>query len=71
MLGSLGWQELLIIIVLVVPYYFMWRMIRNRGASYWWMLLMLFGWLLGLIIGYFVIPRGNRTTTIADRPDAQ
>ncbi|MSQ41523.1 MAG: hypothetical protein EXR65_00565 [Dehalococcoidia bacterium] len=76
--GSLGWQELLILpmvlAVLTVPYYFLWRMIRDRGASYWWMLLMLFGLLLGeiigLIIGYFVIPLGDRAHTTTDRPDA-
>ncbi|MSQ29231.1 MAG: hypothetical protein EXR68_01920 [Dehalococcoidia bacterium] len=57
----MGWQEFMIIAVLVLLIaqsgYLMWKIISRRNASYWWFLLMLFGWLLGPILGYFFIPK--------------
>jgi len=68
----MGWQEFILIALiafLAVPYYFLWKMIRDRGASYWWLLLAFTGWLFALIIGYFAIPRRDRSL-VADHPDA-
>ena len=63
----MGLPEILIIALMVVPYYFLWKMIHDRGASYWWLLLVFTGWLLALIIGYFAIPRRNRSLVVDHR----
>lgn len=57
----MGWQEFMILAILIAimagAYYLMWNIISSRDASYWWFLLMLFGWVLGPLLGYLFIPK--------------